>query len=179
MPRTPVIGLVGDSNFVLGASELESALEHTGVVTFAAVSGAYATSPFWPSSIAAVHADRYVVDLGVNDTSSPGTPTTQGYAGYAQKIDGIMHMLGAGGARPVWWTNLPCALEPPSRRTGCATVNGALAAAASRWPNLHVVDWAKVADGHPAYMDSGALGGVHYTVAGYTAYAATVARYVR
>ena len=94
--------------------------------------------------------DGFVVELGINDTVAPGTAVTPGYAAYGQKIDWLMRLLPS--SKPVWWTNLPCAIEPADRATGCAAVNRALAAAPRRWPNLTVLDWARVADTHPRYL---------------------------
>jgi hypothetical protein len=68
----------------------------------------------------------------------------------------------------VLWTNLPCSILPPGYETGCATVDQALMDAQARHEDLHVLDWAAVADGHPEWVDPD---GVHYTHEGSKAYA--------
>jgi len=128
---------------------------------------------FWRSRLtalkAAVAVDAYVIDLGINDTSQPGTPTTIGYAAYGQKIDWLLDQLTS--SVPVVWSNLPCAIEPAKLAAACATVNDALAAARSRHPNLTVADWAATANSHPDWIT-----GIHYTSRGFVEYARLVAR---
>lgn len=110
--------------------------------------------------------DFVVVSLGTNDARQIGTPTSRGYSAYGDKIDWFMRILPAG--QKVMWTNLPCAIEPADRRTGCLAVNAALAKARERWPRLVVLDWASRANPHPEYMKPGEA---HYTATGYTAWA--------
>ena len=54
---------------------------------------------FWKvrlaQSLARVSPDGIVVDLGINDTVSPGTATSKGYAAYGAKIDWLMRLLPA------------------------------------------------------------------------------------
>ena len=73
-------------------------------------------------------------------------------------------------SKPVWWTNLPCRIEPAERAPGCAAVNTALAGAAHRWRNLTILDWAAVADAHPDYLRRN-LDGIHLSAAGAQAWA--------
>ncbi|MCU1353248.1 MAG: hypothetical protein JWM05_2457 [Acidimicrobiales bacterium] len=120
-----------------------------------------------------VQADGYVTDLGINDTVRPGQANTPGYASYGQKIDWLMKLLPAG--KPVFWSNLPCSIEPPSRQTGCQAVNQALADARSRWAKLTVIDWASKANGHPEYMSSPGQD-VHLSATGQVAWGAAVIR---
>ena len=75
--------------------------------------------------------------------------------------------------KPMLWTNLACANEPPTSHTGCVAVNTALAGAPARWKNLTVLDWAYKADPPADYMQRGAAR-VHYTAAGYDAHAQLV-----
>jgi lysophospholipase L1-like esterase len=135
-----------------------------------------ATHDYWrlrlDKVLSKVKPDVYVVNLGINDTSKPGSSTTPGYAEYGKKIDYFLALLDN---RPVLWTNLPCKIEPKSRLTGCNAVNAALVAAASRHRNLTVLDWASVAEPHPTWMAK-AVGGVHYTTAGYAAWSGLVAK---
>ena len=79
------------------------------------------------------------------------------------------------GGKPVFWSNLPCAIEPPARAVGCAAVNAALAAAPSRWPNLTVIDWATEASSHPDYIVAQGPFRVLYTSKGHRAWATIVA----
>jgi hypothetical protein len=189
--RVPAaVTLVGDSNITLGSTQIAIALTQRdspyAVVDLARGSTTIrssdcplgvltcATYNFWRTRLveanARIASDAYVVDLGINDTSGPGSPTGRGYAGYPAKIDWMMRLFAG---KPVFWTNLPCALEPHARAVGCAVVNASLAAATRRWPNLRLINWARVADAHPGYMTAG---DIHYRTGGDLAWATTVAR---
>jgi lysophospholipase L1-like esterase len=52
-----------------------------------------------------------------------------------------------------------------------SSVNGEIAAAAGRWPNVHLADWYGASAGHPEWFRDG----IHLTAAGAEAYAATIA----
>lgn len=97
-----------------------------------------------------IHPDAIVNDLGINDTVHAGTQGTPGYAFYGKKIDWFMHLIP--NDTLVFWTNLPCSIEPVGRLNGCKAVNTALAAARPRWTNLILVNWAARAGGHPEYL---------------------------
>ena len=192
-----LIAFVGDSNLVFGMSQLDEALDLglSGYVTVdASATGAtirwngcyfisgvpcpdVAYPDYWKVKVGELRKrsepDVYVVDLGINDALNPGRETSPGYGHYGAKIDWMMRLLPA--AKPVLWTNLPCAVEPADTRTGCASINAELAAARARWKNLTVLDWAAKADAHPEYMQHPKIATVHYTSAGYDAYAALVA----
>ena len=135
------------------------------------------TGEYWKSRLAEAlqHTtpDGFVVDLGINDTLSPGTATTPGYAAYGQKIDWLMRLLPT--TKPVWWTNLPCTIEPANRAPGCAAVNDALAAAPHRWRNLTVLDWARIADHHPRYLRA-SLRHIHFSDEGALVWSRLVGR---
>jgi hypothetical protein len=173
-----VVTFVGGANMMLGASERALAL--TRATTYAIVDltrrrGSGSDCPAAPCStfdywrggcggVAKVASDAYVVNLGINDTVVVGSPGGPGYAAYGGKVDWMMRLFGG---KPVFWSNLPCAIEPPARAVGCAAVNAALAAAPSRWPNLTVIDWATEANSHPEYLFSApGLGAVHYSAVG-------------
>ena len=119
--------------------------------------------------LAVVNPDAVVIDLGINDTNTQGTCDMPGWACYGQKIDWLLALLPS--TVPVFWTNLPCSLEPADLLTACRTVNTALAAAPGRHPNLHVLNWDLRAFGHPTWMQPHS---VHLTTAGYTEWAALV-----
>jgi len=186
-----VVVEIGDSNGVAGAGSFVAALSDrdNGYEPVMLVRGGAAIrspdcatadkncvehSDFWkirlPEAFANVQPDAIVVELGINDTMSPGTDTTRGYAGYDGKIDYLMQLLPAG--TMVLWTNLPCALEPAANQTGCAVVNAALAAAPARWPQLTMLDWSAAAAAHAEYFQTN---DVHLTSAGQDAYAKFVA----
>lgn len=132
------------------------------------------TTDFWKVKLAQtftkVKPDALVTELGINDTNGPGTPTSPGYASYGQKVDYFMQQIPT--ATMVFWTNLPCQIEPPDRFTGCAAVNTALRQAVSRWHNLQIIDWSAAANTHPEYLPTiGPVHGrIHYTPAGYSAW---------
>ena len=190
--RTKVVAFVGDSNILLATGALaltffEQKHNYPFVVVARVGSGIRfsncagesepcATHDFWRVRLddvrRKIRPDAYVVNLGINDTATPGSSTTPGYADYGKKVDYLMALLGN---RPVLWTNLPCRVEPKSRLVGCGAVNDALAAASSRHKNLTVVDWATVANAHPSWMAPSA-GGVHYKPAGYGAWSGLVAK---
>jgi len=182
-----VVLFVGDSNVTLSSAQIvaettwETHLDDGYVPVLAARVGASIRTPdcivvkgcttynYWQIRLAAllkrVHPNAIVNNLGINDTASLGTPTTRGYAAYGAKIDWFMRLLPPG--VPVLWTNLPCTIEPKSRLVGCRDVDGALAAATKRWPDLIDVNWAGTADSHPDWMIfQGTTPEVHYTTIG-------------
>jgi hypothetical protein len=193
-----MVAIVGDSNVARGSGYLVqhltfgpywtrgNHLDNNYLVTFAVRSGSgirssdcpgqagCRTHDFWKVKLATAFAkstpDAIVTNLGINDTRTPGSGNSLGYADYDEKIDWFMQLLPP--KRPVFWTNLPCAVEPADRSAGCATVNRALADARARWPNLTVVNWAKVANAHPEYMADR----IHNSAAGYRAWAQLITR---
>jgi hypothetical protein len=56
-------------------------------------------------------------------------------------------------------------------RTWEGSVNGEIAAAAGRWPDVRLADWHGASAGHPDWFSDG----IHLTAAGAEAYAATIA----
>ncbi len=184
-----VVLFVGDSNITLGSEAADWALtweQHLNngyVPVFASRVGASirtedcltasgcTTFDYWRLKLGTilpkVDADVIVSNLGINDTMSAGTATTPGYTSYGRKIDWFMNLVGT---TPVMWTDLPCAIEPSDRATGCDTVNAALAQAAKRWHNLTVLPWSAQANGHPEYMASPGKD-VHYSQTGALAWA--------
>jgi lysophospholipase L1-like esterase len=181
------VAFVGDSNLLLAGAVVSPLFGRNDVVIGRSGAGIRfsdcrgesepcPTHDYWRArlgdALRKVEPDAYVVNLGINDTVKRGTPTTPGYADYGKKIDYLMELLGN---RPVFWTNLPCKVEPKRRLVGCNTVNAALAAARSRHENLTVVDWATVANTHREWMAS-FTGRIHHTAAGYRAWSALVAK---
>jgi hypothetical protein len=112
------------------------------------------TNDYWKIKLAGllpkVTPDAIVSDLGINDTWGNGTMNSSGTSFYGSKIDWFMGLVPKD--KPVIWTNLPCDLEPTARQPRCKLVNSYLGNAQSRWPNLHVLDFASVASGHSDYM---------------------------
>ena len=184
-----VILFVGDSNTIFGAGATTYEMQWAGghhyngyAPVFLGHSGAgirhgdcapadsCPTSNYWKIKLGEtfpkVQPDFVVVSLGTNDARRRGTPTTLGYAAYGDKIDWFMRLLPAG--QKVLWTNLPCAIEPADRLTGCLAVNATLAKARQRWPRLVVLDWASRANPHPEYMKEGQA---HYSKLGYAVWA--------
>ena len=187
-----VVLFVGDSNITFGAEAIDWTLtwqQHTDngyVPVLASRVGASirtedcldptncTTFNYWQEKLATIlrkiNADAIVTDLGINDTTTPGTESTPGYSNYGQKIDWFMHLVGG---KPVLWTDLPCAIEPSARRTGCQSVNSALSLAPQRWPNLTVLAWSSEANGHPKYIAAPDRE-VHYSTVGETAWSRLV-----
>jgi hypothetical protein len=188
-----VVVVIGDSNVVESATSFTNTLSNRDngyvPVLFAHDRGAIretdcqateqtnqpcTTYDFWKirlqEGLPKIDGDAFVIELGVNDTASPGTPTTTGYSGYDGKVDYLMALLPSD--KPVLWTNLPCPIEPSSRQRGCAAVNAALAAASARWPNLTVLDWEAAAGNHTEWLT--APGDVHYKRVGQDAWSGLV-----
>jgi hypothetical protein len=99
--------------------------------------------------------DVVVLDLGYNDTDDPAV--------FRQRIDGAMAVLSA--VPKVIWIN------QREFAAGRAAMNAELAAAATRYGNLDVVDWNAEVAAHPddVYRD-----GIHLTPAGQDAMASLV-----
>jgi hypothetical protein len=99
--------------------------------------------------------DVVVLDLGYNDASDPAV--------FRGRIDDAMAALG--GVRRVLWLN------QHDWGPGRAGMNAELAAAATRYSNLTVIDWNAEVDAHPdeVYADA-----IHLTPSGQTAMAALV-----
>jgi hypothetical protein len=99
--------------------------------------------------------DVVVLDLGYNDSSDPAV--------FRGRIDDAMAALGS--VRRVFWLN------QHDWGPGRAGMNAELAAAASRYPNLAVIDWNAEVTAHPddVYGDS-----IHLTPSGQTAMATLV-----
>jgi hypothetical protein len=99
--------------------------------------------------------DVVVLDLGYNDEADPAV--------FRGRIDDAMTAL-AGVQRVIW-------LNQHDWGPGRAAMNDELSAAASRYPNLDVVDWNAEVAAHPedVYADS-----IHLTPPGQTAMAALV-----
>lgn len=174
---------LGDSNEVFPAKQVGVALldrSNGYIVVNVARPGASIrfggpTNDYWLERIADTRAamtpDAWVINLGINDTAGPGSTSGRGYASYDTKIDWLLSKLGKA---PVIWTNLPTKIEPAFRAKGCNAVNAALAQAKARHANLHVLDWAAIANDHPAFI--GPPREVHLTDAGCVAWATLIAR---
>jgi lysophospholipase L1-like esterase len=180
---------VGDSNITLSAGPIvwgTTVLNHFNdayIPVFASkigatirypdcVKSACTTHNYWQiklrDTLQKVTPDAIVNNLGINDAGSPGTGTSQGYRYYGLKIDWFMSLIPR--ATPVFWTNLPCMIEPVGVWDGCKVVNKALATARDRWPNLVVVNWAARARAHPEYQIGGNRSNVHFSTAGAAAW---------
>ncbi|HLM17529.1 MAG TPA: hypothetical protein VK549_06875 [Acidimicrobiia bacterium] len=102
--------------------------------------------------------DVVVLDLGYNDVADPGV--------FRGRIDSAMAALA--GVKHVLWLN------QHDWGPGRADMNAELSAAASRYPNLEVIDWNAEVMAHPdeVYGDS-----IHLTPSGQNAMAALVRRH--
>jgi hypothetical protein len=99
--------------------------------------------------------DVVVLDLGYNDSSDPAV--------FRGRIDDAMAAL-AGVRRVIW-------LNQHDWGPGRAGMNAELAAAASRYANLDVVDWNAEVAAHPDYVYADAI---HLTPTGQPAMAAAI-----
>ena len=189
-----VVLFVGDSNVTLSAGQVMARMtlgDHYNdayIPVFAPRFGATirthdcaresgcTTYNYWQirlrETLLKVKPDAIVNDLGINDTTRPGTQTTPGYAFYGAKIDWFMRLIPR--TTPVFWTNLACLIEPVRRWDGCKVVNQALAVAQGRWPNLVLVNWAVSARSHPEYLVGGNRSNVHLTATGASVWIARV-----
>jgi hypothetical protein len=106
-------------------------------------------------SAGAALGDVVVLDLGYNDAADPAV--------FQSRIDGAMSAL-SGVKRVIW-------LNQHDWGPGRAGMNAELVAAATRYPNLEVVDWNAEVAAHPDYVYADAI---HLTPAGQTAMATLV-----
>jgi lysophospholipase L1-like esterase len=105
-----------------------------------------------------------VISAGTNDDP-------RGVSRFARAISSILRA--AGGGRCVVW---PTIRRPPAVGSSYDAFNRALARAASRHPNLVLVDWVGILRKHPAWLSRD---GVHVTVEGYRARATAIAAAVK
>lgn len=166
---------VGDSNIAFALSAIGYELTQRDpayqiVSTARAGLGIRTLGDYWRVRLAesfdAVRPNAVVVSLGIIDTEGPD------WLDYGEKIDWFMHLIPS--HLPVWWSNLPSDIEPSSRAEGCQAVNRSLEDAAQRWPNLNILDFARVARGQLDYLLPN-LGGVHLSQLGALAWAREVA----
>jgi hypothetical protein len=103
----------------------------------------------------------WVVALGTNDTANVavGASYTRAYA-----IDEMMRAIDPTAKAPVTWVNTFTTKTTGSwSNDNMKLWNDALEKALSRWPNMKVFDWAKIAaTGAAPYSD-----GIHHTTTGY------------
>jgi lysophospholipase L1-like esterase len=97
-----------------------------------------------------------VVELGYNDCD-------RDLSAYGDAVDNLMEQVPP--ETPVHWLTVADAHD---LRTCDQTMNAALTDAASRWPNLSLLDFAALMDGHPDWTDDG----THLNDQGRSGYAA-------
>lgn len=177
------LAFVGDSNVVRGAGATTDVLEGgpfsrgdtsaapiagVGYIpTFVGRPGMTLNVVYWQTRLATISPafdpDAVFLNIGINDTQS------------LDKYDGRIDVFMANfkPTTPVFWPGYPITLEPVAKQTGAHAVNHAWAMAANRWPNLHIVGWGALADGHPEWIDRSdpVEKQVHYTADGYEALA--------
>lgn len=164
--------VVGDSNITIREPIIRKVLNPAEIHAQpgAAILPGLSSTVDWATELEGLKADVVIINLGINDAALAGEPDTQGFTSYDAKVDDLLALFPEGAE--ILWSNLPCDLEPPDWRRGCAAVNAALAAAADRWPSLTVVDWAAAArPGH--FTDLGS--NVHLSPEGGRAWAETIA----
>src|SRR4029079_10274639 len=108
------IMFVGDSNIAFALTSVATELTQVDepyMIIDVARAGVTIRSPddFWRvrlrQALKRINPDGVVINLGINDTGTPGTATGPGYASYGAKIDWLMQLFPD--KTPVWWTNLP------------------------------------------------------------------------
>lgn len=101
----------------------------------------------------------WVIALGTNDSADISIGSAVG----AQAR--ISQMMSAAHGQPVMWVNIISRLGAgPYSEPSMQSWNTALRQACSRYPNMHILDWASIAQGEPGWFISD---GIHYTSAGY------------
>jgi lysophospholipase L1-like esterase len=117
------------------------------------------TSGVEQAALLPVGLDLVVVELGYNDTVDT----------FASDIDAMMNALTARGARRVAWVNM-ADIRTTSQGSVYGPMNAQLAAAASNWPALSILDWNTASAGGEArarwFSD-----GVHLTTTGQAEFA--------
>lgn len=112
----------------------------------------------------------WVVALGTNDTANVavGASYTRAYA-----IDEMMRAIDPTASAPVMWVNTFTEKTTGSwSNENMKLWNTSLNVALTRWPNMRVFDWAKIAaTGVAPYRD-----GIHHTAAGYAVRNKAIAR---
>ena len=170
------VAFLGDSNVVratgtivsmLGGNASESHVTGRYVPSFFARAGIRLAPAFWAAKLAGprFHPDVAVLNIGINDTVSPVR-----FADYRSKIDAFMGLIPRN--VPVLFPSYPYAIEQSARRAGAIAVNHAWVMSKARWPNLVILPWAALANGHPEWInksDPDRHQWVHYTPAGYAA----------
>jgi hypothetical protein len=107
----------------------------------------------------------WVIALGTNDTANVSVGSTVGRMGRIQE------MMSAAHGQPVLWVNVKTLdTAGPWAESSMRLWNATLRQACTRYPNLRIFDWAKVA--HDDWFISD---GIHYTSAGYAARAQMIA----
>jgi lysophospholipase L1-like esterase len=157
--------LIGDSNAAYAGPALDRVLGARDTASIDAQPGIKADDPRWEprvhADVAMTRPQVVVVQLGTNDAS----PSDAG--AFPGALDRIMRALPAG--IPVLWANVRTVRGVGQEWVDAArAVNLALDRATARWPNLHVIDYARHFAGHPEWVPPD---GVHLTVAGHTEYA--------
>lgn len=186
---------VGDSNIILNKSLMSYMTFDNGKINYpytpiiiaraggrirtpdCAVTTNCTTYNWWQprivNEIARGKPSAVVVNLGINDAISEGTSEfTPGYGYYGKKIDWLMGLIPT--TIPVFWTNLPCQLEPANLLEACGKINQQLTWAAGRHANFKLIDWRSYAHSKSIKSDGTynkdlymLPGQVHYNDAGY------------
>jgi lysophospholipase L1-like esterase len=107
----------------------------------------------------------WVIALGTNDTADVNVGSS---IPLGQRIDEMMAIIGD---QPVLWVNAKTLLSSgPYAESGMIKWNRALGAACSRYPKMHIYDWADAVQDRWFIPD-----GIHYYSAGYAARAHLIA----
>lgn len=162
----PRVLVIGDSNLFDSSAEVDAALRAAGVeptlrgVPYAGVR----QLDFWREEITGQpeESNVVVVGLGTNDAAKP-----EDVAQFPSRLDAIMEAIGD---RPViWLTHVD--VRPAAPVDAGFTVNEHIREAATRWPNLTVLDFTAEMDADPTIL---AADGLHFSPHGKAVYAAAI-----
>jgi lysophospholipase L1-like esterase len=161
------VSIVGDSLTVAGGEDLTNALWGVGcsVLAIAAKGGAntwYGIRLQRDLVDANLLAPIVVALMGTNDCATPPDEFDRAIAAFLRV---------SGDRLVVWPTTNISKVTPYCQPSGDDVANSRIRAAGQRYPNVRVVEWWSIADQNPQWHPDG----VHHTLAGRRAWAATIA----
>ena len=164
----PAVLVIGDSNLFQSGAQVDAALRDEGVEpTLHGVPG-YGVKDleYWLGQLGGLLArdpDIVVVGLGTNDAEAASDILQ-----FPARLDELMGTIGA--RRVIWLTHVDD--RPGAPHDAGSTVNQMVREAATRWPNLTVLDFATEIAADPTILHADAL---HFSPHGMEVYADEIA----